>query len=187
VDAHVTLEQFQRLLAEQLSASERQVLEAHVDTCVECQETLAGLIDDGTDQAGDINLQLLQRSKPESTPEVLADFLRRFQERPQTSVPGASETPAARMPCTLHFPGPPSERGPLGRLESYHVVAELGQGATGHVFKVYDEQLDCLVALKVLKPELAASASDRARFEREARAAAAVHHHPWLLALMAGR
>src|SRR5262249_54748125 len=65
---------------------------------------------------------------------------------------------------------------PLGRLESYHIMAELGRGAFGLVYHAYDEQLDCPVALKVLKPELAASASDRARFEREARAAAAVRH-----------
>src|SRR5207253_9240943 len=43
-------------------------------------------------------------------------------------------------------------------------------------FKVSAERRDCLVALKVPKPERAARASDRARFEREARAAAAVHH-----------
>src|SRR5262249_49964880 len=71
---------------------------------------------------------------------------------------------------------PPTERGPLGRLESYHIVEELGRGAFGYVFKAYDEQLDRLVALKVLKPELAASTHDRARFEREARAAAAGRH-----------
>jgi serine/threonine-protein kinase len=44
------------------------------------------------------------------------------------------------------------------------------------VFKAYDEKLDCPVALKVLKPELAASAGDRVRFEGEARKAAAVRH-----------
>src|SRR5262249_23607020 len=78
--------------------------------------------------------------------------------------------------CAIRFPEPPTARGSLGRLECYHIVAELGQGASGIVFKAFDEQLDCLVALKVLKPEQAASAADRARFEREARAAAAVRH-----------
>jgi hypothetical protein len=67
-------------------------------------------------------------------------------------------------------------RGPLGRLASYHIVAERGQGAFGVVFQAYDEELACPVALKVLKPELAASATDRARFESEARKAAGVRH-----------
>jgi WD40 repeat protein len=64
----------------------------------------------------------------------------------------------------------------LGQLESYHIAAELGQGAFGLVFKAYDEQLDRFVALKVLRPELAASSRDRTRFEAEARKAAAVRH-----------
>jgi serine/threonine protein kinase len=61
-------------------------------------------------------------------------------------------------------------------LESYHIIAQLGRGAFGLVFKAYDEKLDCSVALKVLKPELAASAKERTRFEGEARKAAAVRH-----------
>ena len=44
------------------------------------------------------------------------------------------------------------------------------------VFQAYDEELRCTVALKVLKQELAASPTDRARFESEARKAAAIHH-----------
>jgi tetratricopeptide (TPR) repeat protein/tRNA A-37 threonylcarbamoyl transferase component Bud32 len=176
VNPHVALEQFQRLLAEQLSASERQALEAHVDLCVECQQTLARLLDETPDDVLDVDWRLLRRGSSESTLLVTADFLRRLEERLQTGIPRASDAPEERLPCPIHFPGPPTDRGPLGQLESYHIVAELGRGASGYVFQAYDEQLDCLVALKVLKPELAASASDRARFEREARAAAAVRH-----------
>src|SRR5262245_24097048 len=115
---------------------------------------MAGLIDDVSEQ-GDIDWRLLARGQAESTSEAMADFLRRLQERPRPSTPEAPDTPEEQSPCAFHFPEPPSERGPLGRLESYHIVAEVGRGAAGHVFKVYDEQLDRLVALKVLKPEMA--------------------------------
>jgi hypothetical protein len=46
----------------------------------------------------------------------------------------------------------------------------------GIVFKAYDTKLSRVVAVKVLAPELAANATARKRFLREARAAAAVSH-----------
>src|SRR5207302_3265782 len=49
-------------------------------------------------------------------------------------------------------------------------------GGMGIVFQAEDPQLQRLVALKVMKPGLAASSSARQRFLREARAAAALEH-----------
>src|SRR6202008_4720538 len=63
---------------------------------------------------------------------------------------------------------------PLGPLRPYHVIEERGRGGFGVVLRAFDEVLNRVVALKVLWPELAASPADRARFEREARAAAAI-------------
>ena len=71
----------------------------------------------------------------------------------------------------------PSQRpDSLGRLKHYEVLQVLGQGGFGTVLKVFDEQLHRVVAIKVLAPELAANATSRQRFLREARAAAAVRH-----------
>src|SRR5947209_300319 len=69
-----------------------------------------------------------------------------------------------------------TDRGRLGRLECYHIEKELGGGTFGVVFRAYDEKLARVVAVKVLRPEFAAEGTDRARFEREGRAAAAVRH-----------
>src|SRR5581483_4398397 len=55
-------------------------------------------------------------------------------------------------------------------------AAFLGRGAMGAVFKAYDPALCRWVALKMPRPTLAESPQFRKRFEREARAAAAVQH-----------
>src|SRR5262249_719027 len=55
-------------------------------------------------------------------------------------------------------------------------VSLLGQGGMGLVFEAEDLHLRRRTALKVLLPDLAAQAKARARFLREARAAAALKH-----------
>jgi serine/threonine-protein kinase len=55
-------------------------------------------------------------------------------------------------------------------------VATLGEGAMGVVFRAEHATDGSLVALKVLKPALAADAVYRQRFAREARVAAEVQH-----------
>src|SRR5262249_57760519 len=52
----------------------------------------------------------------------------------------------------------------------------IGGGGMGVVLKAFDENLHRVVAIKVMAPQLAASATARQRFVREARAAAAVTH-----------
>src|SRR5262249_27311060 len=71
----------------------------------------------------------------------------------------------------------PAERpDALGRLGEYDVLEVVGQGGFGVVLKAYEPALHRLVAIKVLAPALAGSATARKRFTREAKAAAAVCH-----------
>jgi serine/threonine protein kinase len=76
----------------------------------------------------------------------------------------------------LHFLAPPEKPGTLGRFGPYDVIAFLGGGGMGLVFKAFDPALSRFVALKVLAPQLATSPTARRRFAREARAAAAIRH-----------
>ncbi|MEZ4487210.1 MAG: protein kinase [Cyanobacteriota/Melainabacteria group bacterium] len=60
--------------------------------------------------------------------------------------------------------------------ERFEVIEELGAGGMGRVFKVRDLTLDKLLAIKVLKQDLANDATALKRFEKEAEAAAALSH-----------
>lgn len=59
---------------------------------------------------------------------------------------------------------------------NYQVVRELGKGAMGVVFLARDIALHRLVAIKVLRFEMASSSDHRERFRREARMTARLSH-----------
>jgi Tol biopolymer transport system component len=68
------------------------------------------------------------------------------------------------------------------RLGPYEIVAPLGAGGMGEVYRARDTRLGRDVAVKVLPERLAHDAEALERFEREARAVAALSH-PNLIAL----
>src|SRR5678815_4705458 len=65
---------------------------------------------------------------------------------------------------------------PGTRLGPFEVVAPLGAGGMGEVYRARDTRLGRDIALKVLPTELAENADRLARFEREARAVAGLAH-----------
>ena len=65
---------------------------------------------------------------------------------------------------------------PGTRFGPYEIVKPIGTGGMGEVYEAIDTRLDRAVAVKVLPAALAADASARARFDREAKAIAALNH-----------
>ena len=71
---------------------------------------------------------------------------------------------------------------PGERLGAYEIVAPLGSGGMGDVYKAHDRRLDRDVAIKVLSAQLAGDPDAVARFEREALSVAKLSH-PNILAI----
>jgi len=68
------------------------------------------------------------------------------------------------------------QAGPPARLGPYTIVAVLGAGAMGTVYRARDERLKRHVAIKILPASLAADPDRLRRFEREAESAGALNH-----------
>jgi serine/threonine protein kinase len=65
---------------------------------------------------------------------------------------------------------------PGAQLARYKILSSLGEGGMGEVYLAEDPRLNRQVAIKIMKPKLAADEIARARFEREARMAAGLDH-----------
>jgi serine/threonine protein kinase len=62
------------------------------------------------------------------------------------------------------------------KFGKFEILADLGQGAMGKVYRAHDPILDRPVALKTVSPLLLTDKDTLARFQREARAAARLQH-----------
>src|SRR5579864_4806946 len=65
---------------------------------------------------------------------------------------------------------------PGTRLGAYQIVAAIGAGGMGEVYKARDMRLDRSVAIKIVAEALVADAGSRERLDREARAISQLSH-----------
>jgi serine/threonine-protein kinase len=98
---------------------------------------------------------------------------------------GASllHAPAAAMPS----PGPGGEDPSLDPIKGYELLLKLGAGAMGAVLKAKKRDTGEVVALKILKPELAGDREYVERFLREAKAVARLNHPNIIRAIQSGK
>jgi urea transport system substrate-binding protein len=95
---------------------------------------------------------------------------------PPTESPPTQAMPSLAQPDHYPFLAPAELPDEIGRLGPYRVKRVLGEGGMGLVFEAEDPALERRVALKVMRPDVAADAAFRTRFVREAKASAAVTH-----------
>src|SRR3982751_865327 len=62
------------------------------------------------------------------------------------------------------------------RLGVYEIIAPIGEGGMGQVYRATDTKLKRQVAIKILPPSLAADHDRLARFQREAEVLASLNH-----------
>ena len=65
---------------------------------------------------------------------------------------------------------------PGARFGPYEIVAAIGAGGMGQVYRARDTRLDRSVAVKLLSPDIGGDVDSRVRFEREARVVAGLDH-----------
>src|SRR5437764_3076323 len=65
---------------------------------------------------------------------------------------------------------------PGARLGAYEIVAPIGAGGMGEVYRAHDTKLDRAVAIKVLPASMAKEPERLARFQREAQVLASLNH-----------
>ncbi len=150
-----------RFLDGALSDVEQAEFETHLEVCPACRESLeARAADPG---AWSQVREFLSSFGPED------DFTR-------DETTDAAEISDHGVAAVLKLLAPTDDPHMVGRLAGYEVVGVIGCGGMGVVLKGFDARLNRFVAIKLLAPHLAASASARRRFAREAKAAAAVVH-----------
>jgi serine/threonine protein kinase len=158
------------LLDGNLTDVEQAELTTHLDRCPTCRERLEAL-----DGAGSWCVALARRVRT-NRPALDATLRQAMAALSDEFTPGGDDQSKSPVAVELGFLDPPAQPGHLGRFAHYEVLEVVGRGGMGVVLKALDENLQRVVAIKVMAPQLATSASARQRFLREARAAASVRN-----------
>ncbi|HEY2159426.1 MAG TPA: protein kinase [Isosphaeraceae bacterium] len=146
-------DRLRRLLDDRLDDAEQSAMGEHLASCDGCRHTLDRMA------AG---TRWWREARAFLAPDHEATAAVPHADRPETD--------------PLDFLAPSDDPAHLGRIGPYEVVDVIGRGGMGVVLKALDPSLNRFVAIKVLAPELATSASARRRFAREGQAAAAICH-----------
>ncbi len=167
----------QRSLCNQLSESQEEQLATHLSECKSCRQQLEALASDAVNWNQVKNIlrdetsgeQIALHSKSSLIPRQPASGA----EPDREFVDGSHLKPSDFI---VDFLQPAQNKESLGRLGDIEIRQFIGQGAHGIVLKGFQDELNRLVAVKVMAPHLASVVAARKRFAREARATAAIVH-----------
>ncbi len=162
-----------QLLAGRLPAEQAEVHELHLAHCAACAVKAAELESDDDLAEALCATDVASAAESATDGPVVSGLIQRLS--------GMADHPnLALLPTDDELRSalnPPESDGELGRIGEYRVLEVLGAGAMGIVFKAEDMQLGRGVAVKVMRPHLAASRDACRRFRREACAVAAFENH----------
>jgi serine/threonine protein kinase len=156
-------ETFNRLLNSLLDDAQNETLNEHLESCSVCQSRLDALTD--FDSHG-------SSSAPAEHDAAVSQLVSRLS----VLSPSMLENTNSGGSSGVRFQGTPTEDAPLGELGHYKIQELVGSGASGLLYRAIDSKVDRVVAIKVLRSELAGHEESRKRFHREARAVAGLNH-----------
>jgi len=144
-----------------LPEDQSETIAAHVAACLACQETLRGY-DDGTDP-------LIASLRAPMDPYMLESGCREAI----ALVEAIGREPSIKAQPGFGTPASPQDLGDMGQ---YRLLAKLGQGGMGSVYKALHTRLEKVVALKLLPRDRTQDARAVARFAREMKAVGRLEH-----------
>jgi tRNA A-37 threonylcarbamoyl transferase component Bud32 len=139
----------------------------HVLGCAPCRGRAERMLKSETRFS---DVRIAQSVAGRSVNGSVVDAILRPSPKPPTIAPAS--VPPGDPAGGLRFLDPPLLDHPddLGLFDRYRIVAKLGQGGMGMVFRAVDTTLDRTVALKIILPQYAGDEGLRERFLQEAQA-----------------
>jgi serine/threonine protein kinase/Tol biopolymer transport system component len=190
---------FEKLVGGQLTSADASALEQHMLECEHCAKIADQLV-----SSAEITAMLAQvetgafRNPEADTVERLIQQVQSLKppvsaaknpsNEPEQTIVGThrpdvagetaifDQTFVGRDVSLTSFLRPAQQSDEIGRLGGYRILQILGSGGMGVVYRAEDLSLKRLVALKVMKPTVAANPDAKARFMKEAEATAAIEH-----------
>ena len=156
-------EVLEKLCRGEIDSTSEQSLVEHIDQCDICQAAMDALSGSLT-----VSVQALMETDPSQDSQLLDSRLAQLKfQRPSPRLSGAGKFE------DLH-PWIESGDTDIGRVAHYDLIRRLGRGGMGIVFEAFDRELHRQVAVKMMSPALLVDPDNSRRFQREARAAAAI-------------
>ncbi len=186
-----------------LSDDESAQCEEHLSRCPQCLDRTRNFASSRTvnSPSGDDHPGVLTSEEEPNSPAV-QDFIRRLSDRgymesiaADSARTSAADTPTVRPEPEAATDAPTSHTSPSNAsaplaagslLGPYRILAKLGEGGMGAVYKATHTKLDKVVAIKVLSTQVTRQADAVVRFEREMRAVGKLTHQHIVQAFDAG-